>query len=132
MPVRSYRVRAGGTIAVPLASYPELSRPRGVVKIVFGEEGAILLRYDGDDRYTAVSAVCTHQGCIVDPAPRGFRCPCHGSRFDRDGKNIGGPAPRPLPRFAAEHQGDVVYVSTTPIDVLENDAGGPSRKPDTP
>ncbi len=44
----------------------------------------------------AVSAVCSHLGCIVRDGGEGFACPCHGSRFDARGAVIGGPAPRPL------------------------------------
>ncbi|MFQ5341738.1 MAG: ubiquinol-cytochrome c reductase iron-sulfur subunit [Anaerolineae bacterium] len=46
--------------------------------------------------YFAVSAVCTHLGCLVHQVPEGFRCPCHGSRFDAEGRNLSGPARRPL------------------------------------
>jgi len=44
----------------------------------------------------AISAVCTHLGCIVARHDDGYFCPCHGSRFDLQGKVIGGPAPRGL------------------------------------
>jgi Rieske Fe-S protein len=46
----------------------------------------------------AVSSVCSHLGCNVrwSEERTGFDCPCHGSSFDRNGKNIAGPAPRPL------------------------------------
>ena len=47
----------------------------------------------------AVSSVCTHLGCIVNAAEEGFQCPCHGSRFNKQGKVIAGPAPRNLPWF---------------------------------
>jgi cytochrome b6-f complex iron-sulfur subunit len=49
----------------------------------------------------AMSAVCTHLGCITGwKSEEGvIACPCHGSRFDRQGNVIGGPAPRPLPRY---------------------------------
>jgi cytochrome b6-f complex iron-sulfur subunit len=53
----------------------------------------------------ALSAVCTHLGCVIqqgkDAGGRpGFLCPCHGSAFDLTGKVAGGPAPRPLDRLA--------------------------------
>jgi Rieske Fe-S protein len=48
--------------------------------------------------FFAVSAVCSHLGCIVkeDAKSRGFVCPCHGSKFDATGRVQGGPAPRGL------------------------------------
>jgi len=52
--------------------------------------------------FYAVSAVCTHLGCITQWKPDSdmIACPCHGSKFKPDGIKIEGPAPRPLPHFA--------------------------------
>lgn len=52
--------------------------------------------------FQAMSAVCTHLGCTVnrDASGQGYRCPCHGSVFDQDGRVVSGPAPKPLPCYA--------------------------------
>ena len=49
--------------------------------------------------FYALSAVCTHLGCLSvwKPETGTIACPCHGSSFQRDGSVIAGPAPRPLP-----------------------------------
>ena len=47
------------------------------------------------------SAVCPHLGCIVqwNPTEKTWDCPCHGSRFDRQGTVINGPANTNLRRI---------------------------------
>ncbi len=54
-----------------------------------------------EDRFAALSTVCTHLGCIPNwlENDRKFKCPCHGSGFKQDGINFEGPAPRPLERL---------------------------------
>jgi cytochrome b6-f complex iron-sulfur subunit len=47
--------------------------------------------------FHAISAVCTHLGCIALRNEDGtFHCPCHGSVFDEAGNVEGGPAPKAL------------------------------------
>lgn len=50
----------------------------------------------------AFSAVCTHLGCITryERESRAIFCPCHGSRYDLEGRVTAGPAPQALRRFA--------------------------------
>jgi cytochrome b6-f complex iron-sulfur subunit len=54
------------------------------------------------DGFYAVSAVCTHLGCITQWKPEDnlIECPCHGSKFEKDGAKVAGPAPRALPHFS--------------------------------
>jgi cytochrome b6-f complex iron-sulfur subunit len=52
--------------------------------------------FHGADGFYAISAVCTHLGCNVKHEGQGFACPCHGSRFDENGRVVHGPAPQPL------------------------------------
>jgi cytochrome b6-f complex iron-sulfur subunit len=67
--------------------------------------------------FYAVSAICTHLGCITQWKPEASQiaCPCHGSKFEPNGKKIEGPAPRPLPHFAIALSADGELV----VDKLE-------------
>jgi glycine/D-amino acid oxidase-like deaminating enzyme/nitrite reductase/ring-hydroxylating ferredoxin subunit len=53
---------------------------------------------DQDGSLRALSARCTHLGCLVafNDAEGSWDCACHGSRFDTHGRVIEGPATRPL------------------------------------
>ena len=84
---------------------------------------SVVLVRDGDG-VCAISRVCTHLGCIVQPGPQGFECPCHGSRFARDGTVTRGPAPKPLRWLAVASQGGGVFV----VDEAESVAPGTKVK----
>lgn len=57
----------------------------------------------------AFSAVCTHQGCTVEPDGAVLGCPCHDSSFDAfTGKVLSPPAPRPLPPYPVKVVGTAV------------------------
>src|SRR6516225_2411114 len=72
--------------------------------------------------FYAVSAVCTHLGCITQwkPEANQIACPCHGSKFQPNGRKIEGPAPRPLPHYAinltADGELQVDKLQTTKTD----------------
>lgn len=54
-----------------------------------------------EGEYKGLSAICTHQGCVVDNVADGMiNCKCHGSKFKLDGSVAQGPATKPLPSVA--------------------------------
>ena len=61
--------------------------------------GQIAVWKENDGTPHAVSASCTHKGCIVtwNNADRTWDCPCHGSIFSAEGSVLHGPAVEPLP-----------------------------------
>jgi cytochrome b6-f complex iron-sulfur subunit len=67
----------------------------------------------------ALSAVCTHLGCITRfLSDQGvIACPCHGSRFDLEGNVVEGPAPRPLPWLEVQLDPSGLLVVDTSITV---------------
>ena len=70
-------------------------------------DGLHVAAYRHDDgRLSAVSATCTHLGCTVlwNQAERSWDCPCHGSRFDCEGKVLAGPATTPLEPIEIEQE----------------------------
>jgi cytochrome b6-f complex iron-sulfur subunit len=62
--------------------------------------------------FFALQATCTHLGCLTAWKPELgiIACPCHGSKFKRDGSKLEGPAPRPLPwlRMWLSEEGDLM------------------------
>jgi Rieske Fe-S protein len=79
--------------------------PVGGGKIIDGPN--IVLTQPVAGTFKGFSAVCTHQGCIVDAISAGtIDCPCHGSKFSiKDGSVVNGPATRPLPPVTITVQG---------------------------
>ena len=64
------------------------------------------------DAYTAVEAVCTHEGCTVSNADGDvYVCPCHGSRYTRTGQVVHGPAVASLRRYTTNVANGVVTIA---------------------
>jgi Rieske Fe-S protein len=78
----------------PVAYYPLNSRT------LLADVPAVLLHTEGG--FSALSLVCTHLGCTVEQKTDGFVCPCHGSRFNLDGKVTHGPAEKALHALRVE------------------------------
>ena len=95
----SPRLPAGGRVLLTLRAEEVPAESA----LVFREERLALLR-SGDEIY-ALSLVCTHLGCTVNVTADGLDCPCHGSRFDRHGRVVRGPAGQPLARYGVRRSG---------------------------
>ncbi len=87
---------------LPVSHEPLAALPLGEGRIVKANGEKLAVYRDQDGTLHAVSAICTHQGCQVafNAMERSWDCPCHGSRFDVEGRVLDGPAKKPL----AKHQ----------------------------
>ena len=75
---------------------------------------SLAVRRDPSGEIVALSAICTHMGCVVDwnGVDRTWDCPCHGSRFDQGGNVLAGPATEPLERKTIHVEVDDGVVET--------------------
>jgi len=65
------------------------------------------------NQVVALSAVCTHLGCIVKYKGGGvILCPCHEASFDLNGNVTGGPAPRPLTYYRVRIVGGRIVIES--------------------
>jgi Rieske Fe-S protein len=90
------------------AQYTDLVTPGEVesARNIRRERGAVLRRgltksavyRNSDGKLEEHSAICPHLGCVVrwNSGEKTWDCPCHGSRYHRDGHVINGPANRGL------------------------------------
>lgn len=65
-----------------------------------------------------LNAVCPHLGCVV-PWEAGlgkFKCPCHGSVYDKQGGLVQGPSGKPMPLVKAEVKDDKIEFSPWETD----------------
>ncbi|KOU00645.1 [Fe-S]-binding protein [Streptomyces sp. NRRL F-5755] len=83
-------------------SVAEIAPGFGAIVRVRGRRCAV--HRDEDGTTLAVSARCTHLGCLVafNATEKAWECPCHGSRFAPDGSVLQGPATEPLERREVE------------------------------
>ncbi|GGQ61659.1 hypothetical protein GCM10010195_16470 [Kitasatospora griseola] len=95
----------GPAVAVPAAQVP-VGGSATVKDPASGD--AVYIVQPSAGKYTALSSVCTHSGCAVNPPKDGrLYCPCHGSTFDAaTGAVINGPAVKPLPHYTVTKNGE--------------------------
>jgi Rieske Fe-S protein len=93
---------AGGmnNVVISIAQEANLQQVGGAVIRSVQNRTLVIIR-SGAQEFLAFSAVCTHEGCIVNLPINGvLDCVCHGSRFDAsNGRVLTGPAGMPLQQF---------------------------------
>ena len=105
---------AGSTRDLP-ADEPQERRFLQTVKNGWQEEKverAVWIVKRPDGRIVAFSPSCPHLGCGYRwfAQDKRFKCPCHASIFDIDGKVLEGPAPRALDVLETKQEDGKVYV----------------------
>lgn len=84
----------------------------GGAATVQASTGTYLVARTAQNAFTALTAVCTHEGCAVSGfANNLYVCPCHGSEFNTSGGVVQGPASSPLRQFPTTFAGNVVTIS---------------------
>lgn len=85
--------------------------PENGVHMVYLPEGPVILEKKGTEVH-ALSAICTHLGCIVrwHPEVREFICPCHGGTYRLNGTVVSGPPPHPLAKIDVVLRQQQVFV----------------------
>lgn len=105
-------LQPGGVATEPLTI--ELAKreiaPGEARRFLLGGRPAIVVRTAGG--FHAFWAACTHLGCTVRwrRAQGDLFCPCHGARFDLEGRTRGGPARTPLARLIVEEDEETIRV----------------------
>jgi cytochrome b6-f complex iron-sulfur subunit len=99
----------GGEFYIPVAELPAVDAGPNAFS-----SGKFWLVQDDELAPKALYMVCTHLGCLYkwEASKFRFECPCHGSKFSKDGYYIEGPAPRSLDTFATTVNGDIITVDT--------------------
>ena len=94
---------AGASTSAVLASTADI--PVGGGKVLTAQKIVITQPQAGS--FHAFTAICTHQGCIVDAVGAGtIDCPCHGSKYSAvNGSVVNGPATLPLAAVSIKVQG---------------------------
>lgn len=101
---------SGSRVQVTVAG-SALANEGGAV-LVESTAGVFLIARTSASTFSAIDAVCTHEGCTITGADGAtYVCPCHGSRYNRSGQVLAGPARASLRQYAATFTDGVVTIT---------------------
>jgi cytochrome b6-f complex iron-sulfur subunit len=102
---------ANGVVSVSIDAGSPLASVNSAA-LVQSSGGSFLVARTGQTTFTAVTAVCTHEGCIVSGFEnQTYVCPCHGSRYATTGAVVNGPATAALRQFATQFSGTILTIT---------------------
>ena len=86
--------------------------PPGYSRIVRIDSDTVLVARRDNGDFFALSAICTHKGCLVEwnRGEERLICPCHGAYFDLKGNVLGGPPQRGLLSYTVNRIGSTIYL----------------------
>ena len=98
----------GITVDLAAAEYVTLKSVGG-----FAYKGDIIIIRSSETVYIALSKLCTHSDCTVtyNSSTQEIPCPCHGSKFTKDGAVVNGPATKPLKKYNVSVSGNILTIS---------------------
>jgi cytochrome b6-f complex iron-sulfur subunit len=84
----------------------------GGAVLIESTAGVFLLARMNASAFSAVDAVCSHESCTITGEDGStYVCPCHGSRYNRSGQVLAGPAKASLRQFATTFADGVVTIA---------------------
>lgn len=102
-------------VTLTFAQFPALATTDGSAVVNVSGGFPIVVVRTGATTATALSATCTHAACLVEyeASSHDIHCPCHDADFDLTGRVTSGPAPTPLPVYAATVSASAITVQLT-------------------
>jgi cytochrome b6-f complex iron-sulfur subunit len=74
--------------------------------------GTLLVSRTAQDSFTALTAICTHEQCVVTGFEnQRYVCPCHGSQYSTSGQVVNGPALMALRQFPTQFASGVLTIT---------------------
>jgi Rieske Fe-S protein len=102
---------ASGTVTVTVDAASPLAST-GSAALVQSSAGNFLVSRTAQDAFTALTAICTHEGCTITGFDTPvYVCPCHGSRYNTSGGVVMGPANNALRQFTTRFANNVLTIT---------------------